>query len=174
MWSMQPGHEMLTTLQTQNKFILTSQFSIDGKLAVAGIDGFVNLFDMETQQIVHKIEAHAQPIRSVVFSPAGDLLYTASDDRHVSVFDLKSGQNINSFSHGGAALSVDTSCDLRHFVVGSADRSVSVWDLGMQRCEQRLEGSHASRVTAVSYDKADASGKRFASVCDDAVIQLYH
>lgn len=174
LYSMQPGHERLTTLQTHNKFILSAQFSIDGKLAVASMDGFVNLFDMETQQVVHKIEAHAQPIRSVVFSPAGDLLYTASDDRYVSVFDVKSGQNINSFSHGGIALGVDASSDLRHFIVGSADKSVSVWDLGMQRCEQRLEGCHTDRVTAVSYDRSDATGKRFASVGDDGHIQLYH
>ena len=173
-WSMQPGHEKLTTLQTHNKFILSAQFSIDGKLAVASMDGFVNVFDMETQQIVHKIEAHAQPIRSIVFSPAGDLLYSASDDRHVSVFDVKSGQNITSFSHGGIALSVDASSDLRHFIVGSADKAVSVWDLGMQRLEQKLEGIHTDKVTAVSYDRTDATGKRFSSVGDDATIQLYH
>lgn len=66
-----------------------------------GIDGISNIFDLKTQQIIHKIEAHALPARSNVFSPNGALLYTASDDRHVSVYDTKSGRVIQSFSHPG-------------------------------------------------------------------------
>jgi WD40 repeat protein len=54
-----------------------------------------------------------------MFSPNSDLIYTASDDRHVSVYDLKSGKLVNSFSHAGMALTVDASPDSRHFVVSA-------------------------------------------------------
>ncbi len=172
-WSMSEAHEKVATLVTNNKFILSTTFSIDGKLAAAGIDGMVNLFDMNTQQIFHKLEAHALPIRSVVFSPSGDLLYTASDDRHVSFTDVRTGQIINSFSHAGMALSVDASPDQRHFAVGSADNNVYVWDLGMQKCVKKFESAHNDRVSAVSYDRSDATGVRFASGGDDGLIQLY-
>ncbi len=172
-WSMQDGHEKVATLETKNKFILSTAFSIDGKLSSGGIDGVVNVFDMNTQQIFHKVEAHALPIRSVVFSPGGDLLYTASDDRHVSVCDIRTGQIINSFSHAGIALSVDASPNQRHFAVGCADHSVYLWDLGMQKCLQRFDGAHSDRVGVVSYDKSDSTGARFSSGGDDGVIQLY-
>jgi WD repeat-containing protein 61 len=171
-WSMQEGHEKVATLETHNKFILSSAFSADVKLATAGSDGFVNVFDLETSQVVHKLEAHALPVRSIVFSPDGSLIYTASDDRHVSVQDTKSGTVVNSFSMSGMAFAVDASPDQRHFAVGCADHSVSVWDLGMQRKVHGFE-PHNDQVWGVSFDRSDGTGKRFASVGDDAVLQLY-
>jgi WD repeat-containing protein 61 len=171
-WTMQGDHEKVATLATENKQILSTAFSIDGKLASAGIDGVVNIFDMNTQQIVHKLDAHALSVRSIAYAPEGDLIYTASDDRHVNVYDINSGKLINSFSHAGMAFSVDASPDARHFIVGCADSSVSVWDLGMQRRVTRIE-SHADQVWCAKYDTSDASGRRFASVGDDALIQLY-
>lgn len=171
-WTMQEGHEKVATLETDNKQILSTAFSIDAKLACAGIDGVVNIFDMNTQQILHKLEAHALPIRSVAFSPEDDLLYTASDDRHVNVYDVRSGALVSSFSHSGMAYSVDASPDFRHFAVGCADYTVSVWDLGMQRRVQKFD-LHADQVWGVSYDRSDHTGRRFASVGDDAMIQIY-
>ncbi len=171
-WSMGEEHEKVATLETHNKFILSTAFSCDVKLATAGIDGIVNVFDMNTQQIVHKIEAHALPVRSIAFSPDGGLIYTASDDRHVSIYDTVSGNVVNSFSQTGMAFSVDTSPDHRHFAVGCADHSVSLWDLGMQRRIHSFE-QHKDQVWGVCFDKSDASGKRFASVGDDAMLQLY-
>jgi WD repeat-containing protein 61 len=171
-WSMQPGHEKLATLDTNNSLILDASFSPDLKLATAGMDGILNVFDMNTQQIIHKVEAHSMPTRSIKFSVDGNLIYTASDDRHVSVYDTVSGAIVNSFSQTGMAYSVDVSADFRSFVVGCADHSVSVWDLGMQRRVHSFE-QHNDQVWGVRYDRSDASGRRFASVGDDALLQLY-
>eukprot|EP01038_Epipyxis_sp_PR26KG_P011530 gene11530-15445_t len=173
-WSMSPDgqHEQIKTIETQNKFIISTAFSIDGKFATAGVDGIVNLIDMTTQQIVHKLDAHALPIRSIVFSPDGDLVYTASDDRHVSVYDIHNGLLINSFSHSGMAYSVDVSPNKRHFAVGNSDYSTSIWDLGMQKRVQKFDAHH-DLVWGVSFDKSVSSGRRFASVGDDTLLQLY-
>lgn len=171
-WSMQEGHEKVTTLETQNKFILSVAFSNDLKLASSGIDGYVNIFDINTQQIVHKKEAHALPTRCVAFSPDGNLIYTASDDRHVSVFDTVSGTVINTFSHAGLCFSVDASPDHRHFAVGCADQTVCLWDLGMQRNIHTFD-QHSDQVWNVKFDETDSAGKRFASVGDDALLQTY-
>jgi WD repeat-containing protein 61 len=171
-WTMQEGHEKVATLETDNKQILSTAFSIDGKLASSGIEGQVNIFDMNTQQIVHKLDAHALPVRSIAYSPEDDLLYTASDDRHCNVYDVRSGTLISSFSHRGMAYSVDTSPDGRHFAVGCADYTVSLWDLGMQRQVKKYD-LHKDQVWGVAFDKSDGSGRRFASVGDDAQIQIY-
>ena len=156
-WSMQEGHEKVASLETNNKFILCTAFNKELKLATAGIDGFVNIFDINTQQILHKVEAHALPIRSVVFSPDGNLFYTASDDRYVSVYDTISGTLVNSFAHAGMALSVDASPDHRHFAVGCADQNVVLWDMGMQRQVQSFD-QHTDQVWNISYDKSDSKG----------------
>ena len=114
----------------------------------------------------------------------GRLLYTASDDRHVGVYDTISGTVINNFSHKGMCFSIDTAPDGRHFVVGCADSSVCLWDIGMQRKVQSFE-QHSHIVWGVAYKKnnthndhtlSDSSGFKkqiFASVGDDSLLQLY-
>ena len=174
-WSLQGDekYRQLATMETGCKMILNTAFNNDMKLATAGIDGYVNVFDINTQAVVHKLEAHALPVRSVVFSPDGHLLYAASDDRHVSVWDTLSGTLVNSFSHAGMALTVDASPDHRHFVVGCADHNVVLWDMGMQRSVQQYD-QHADQVWNVAFDAADgATGGKFASVGDDGLLQTY-
>jgi WD repeat-containing protein 61 len=179
LWSMRhtegsKKYDKVGTMETGCKMILSTAFNKDdSKLATAGIDGYVNVFDITTQTVVHKLEAHALPVRSVVFSPDGHLLYAASDDRHVSVWDTLSGTLVNSFSHAGMALTVDASPDHRHFVVGCADHNVVLWDMGMQRSVQQYD-QHADQVWNVAFDKADgATGGKFASVGDDGLLQTY-
>ena len=62
-------NEKVATLETNNNFILSCIFNVDAKLACSGIDGMVNVFDVMTQKIIHKIQAHALPVRSVKYSP---------------------------------------------------------------------------------------------------------
>lgn len=173
-WSMGDNFgEKVASLDTHNKFILSTAFSCDKKLATTGIDGWLNVFDMTTAQNIQKVEAHALPTRSISFSPDGNLIYTASDDRHVSVYDSVSGTFVSSFSHTGMAYCVDASPDHRHFAVACANHSVVLWDLGMQRQVNTFSDQHSDQVWGVAFDKADSTGKRFASVGDDALIQLY-
>lgn len=201
LWSMaDETHQAVAKLETGNKHILSTCFSADGKLASASIDGVVNLFDLVTLEVAHKLKAHSLPIRSIMFSPNSDLIYTASDDRHVSLYDLKSGKLVNSFSHAGMALVVDASADSRHFAVGSADCSVSLWDLGMQKRVSHYTTEHKDQVWGLRFDKsqwvapsvegtseggegndvATRSGAtfgsgigRFVSVGEDSIIQTY-
>jgi WD repeat-containing protein 61 len=187
-WSMGEDHEKVASLATSTRrFILSTAFSVQGMLACTGIDGAATLFDLNTQQAVHRLSSHSLPVRDAAFSPEGTLLFTASDDRHVSVYDVRSGATVSSFSHQGMALSVDASIDHRHFVVGCSDHSVCYWDLGMQRCVTKLSSSsggnhccHGDQVWGVAFDKSSNAfcegfkqSNRLISVGDDAAIQLY-
>lgn len=122
--------EAIKPLSTNSKQIISTSFSIDGKLACGSIDGMLNIIDMNTQTIIDKMNIHNLSIRSMCFSDDGNILYTASDDRHVTIYDMKSASIITSFSHSGMCLSVDSSYNGRHFIVGCADNTVSLWDLG--------------------------------------------
>jgi len=170
-WSLVDFTKVASLETPQNKFILSTAFSSTGaKLATGGIDGFVNIFDLETQQITLAIDVHAMPVRSVKYSMDGKLLFTASDDRRVCVLDASTGTIINSFSHSGMALCIDVSPDYRHFIVGTSDHTVSLWDLGMQRQEQVFDSQHNDQVWSISYD---ITGNKFVSVGDDALLQMY-
>ena len=172
-WSMQDSHELVGTLETGNKMVLSTAFNIDAKLVSASIDGYVNLFDVSTQTVLHNFRAHALPIRSVCFSPGGKVIYTASDDAHVAVHDVNSGKLIQQFSHKGMAFSVDASQDHRHFAVGCADGSTHIWDLGRRRKVQTFE-QHNNQCWNAQYNKYDMNNKQmFASVGQDALLQVY-
>jgi WD repeat-containing protein 61 len=170
-WSMQEGHEKVASFETKSKFILTTAFSLDGKLATGGMDGMVNIFDMSTQQAIHKFDAHAMPARSVVFSPEGSCVFSASDDHQVNIFDVRSRNLVQAFSHESMAFAVDVSPDGRRFLVGCSSGQVSLWDLGMQRRQEKYD-DHNDIVWSVQFDKS-AGGSRFASCSDDASVQVY-
>ncbi len=168
-------YEKTDTIEDAGSFVLAVQFNhaTDAShICAANIEGVVTIFDVETKSRVKELDAHSLPVRSLCYSSDDRLLYTASDDRHVSVYDTKSNQVINTFSHGGKALSVDASPDKRHFVVGSSDGLVTLWDLGMQR-SMSTYSTHSDQVWGVAYNAYDQSGKKFASIGDDAVIQFY-
>ena len=159
------------SLVAKGKLILSTSFNSDGtNIAAGGIDGSLHILDVITQQVIHKIEAHCLPIRKVAYSADGGLIFTASDDRHVSVFDARSGLAINSFSHSGMALGLDLSPDRRHFAVGCSDHVVAYWDLGMQRCVHRFDAPHTEQVWDVAFH---SSGKKFVTVGEEGILQVF-
>lgn len=148
------------------------------------MSGSLRILDIQKgAYIFYDAAAHALPIRQLAFSPDGTLIYACSDDRHVTVFDIKSQSNVGSFSHPGMALSVDAAPDERHFLVGGADHSVTLWDLGMQRAVTRLTAQHTDQVWAVQYGNyGNIAGSTSSSnstvgalsCADDGVLQFYN
>ena len=52
------------------------------------MDGIINLFDVESGTLLHTLEGHAMPVRSLCFSPDSQLLVTASDDKDMKIYDV--------------------------------------------------------------------------------------
>jgi WD repeat-containing protein 61 len=52
------------------------------------MDGIINVFDVATGKLVHTLEGHAMPIRSLAFSHSSQLLLTASDDGQIKIYDV--------------------------------------------------------------------------------------
>ena len=78
-----------------------------------------------------------QPIRAIAFSPDNLTLATASDDGWVHLWSADDGAAFETLKHQkGPALSVAFAGD-GNLVVGTADRSVVVWNL---KTEWQLEG----------------------------------
>ncbi|KAJ8790230.1 hypothetical protein J1605_021307 [Eschrichtius robustus] len=72
-----------------SQYLATGTHSPDGKyLASGAIDGIINIFDIATGKLLHTLEGHAMPIRSLTFSPDSQLLVTASDDGYIKIYDV--------------------------------------------------------------------------------------
>ncbi len=75
---------LLTSLTTECRLQ-----SPDGRFVASGaIDGIINVFDVSTGKLVHTLEGHAMPIRSLAFSHSSQLLLTASDDGQIKIYDV--------------------------------------------------------------------------------------
>ena len=72
-----------------NEYYYGNSQSPDGRFVASGaMDGIINVFDVATGKLVHTLEGHAMPIRSLAFSHSSQLLLTASDDGQIKIYDV--------------------------------------------------------------------------------------
>lgn len=158
------------------KFVLSVAFSSDGKrLACGSMDGTISIFDVARAKFLHHLEGHFMPVRSLVFSPVEPrLLFSASDDAHVHMYDSEGKTLVGAMSgHASWVLSVDVSPDGAAVATGSSDRTVKLWDLSMRAAVQTMT-NHADQVWSVAFrPQGSLRGGRLASVSDDKSISLY-
>lgn len=56
--------------------IWSLEFSPDGRTLAVGKYQWVEIWDLETQRVIHTYEPHAGEVRSLTFSSDGETLYT--------------------------------------------------------------------------------------------------
>lgn len=106
--------------------------SADGKrLATAGADRSIRIFDFETQQQLLVIEDHADWVMDIAWSPDGSKLASASRDKTSKVFDTKTGDSLVTFNgHGQPVYGVGFAPDGSQIVTSGGDRQLRVWQTG--------------------------------------------
>ncbi|KAI3443595.1 hypothetical protein Pfo_000260 [Paulownia fortunei] len=162
------------------KFALSVAWSPDGRqIACGSLDGTISVFDVAHAKFLHHLEGHCMPVWSLVYSSApldSRVLFSASDDGHVHVYDAVGKTLITSMSgHSSWVLSVDVSPDGAAIATGSSDKTVRLWDLKMRAATQILT-SHTDQVWAVAFGPplhTDVRSCLLASVSDDKSVSFY-
>ena len=117
------------------------------------------------------LHGHDEAVNALALSPDGQILASASSDRSIRLWNLKTGWlrqvlDDRAINDGDLVFTPDG----KLLVAASRDGSIKLWDLSSGNLHVRLDG-HTSRITdlAISSD-----GKILASASHDRTIRLWN
>lgn len=148
--------ELRHKLTTDTPWVLCIRFSPDGTLLAAGIDGGVQIFNVDNGQKVCELKHGSgeqgwgdDMVRAICYFPHGKTLAAAGDDGKIRLWDIDSRSVSHTFSgHNAAVTCLDLSADSNLLVSGSQDGTVRLWNI--QATEQIAQCSLGRSITSVS------------------------
>jgi len=147
----------------------------DGQTLAIGDDhGTIRILDMTSGELMHRLDAHNDVVRSVMFSPDGQRLVSAGQDRLVMLWSTVTGKAIRNLSPDGfsAVQHAVFSPDGRWIAVGDvsgAPEDVRILDAQQGALVSRLSGMKEG-ILAMAFAP---EGRRIAAAGGDRTIRVW-
>lgn len=149
-------------------------FAPDGKnLASGGEDNVIHLWCLNTDSPGKELRGHASHVRAIVYSADGEWLLSAGRDESIKLWQPRSYAEQRVFRDGeshDALLAARFSKDGKQLVLGSRDRTATLWDVAsgelLLRC---AEGHEFLASSAVFF----ADGLRLATGAGDGTTLIW-
>ena len=150
--------------------IMTIAWSPHGRYIASGAsDGSVLLWDSETNEVPRTIEARADIINRLAWSPDGKILALATATGARLWNQEIARPRFASSAYASEMTAVTWSRDGQVIAFGSSDSTIRIWDSKTGREINVIEG-HAGAITDVDFS---ADGKMLASRAKDNFIRLW-
>ena len=135
-------------------------FSPDGNTIVSCGGNDIHLWDPHTHQLLKTLIGHTEPVNSVVFSPDGEIIASASDDRTIRLWNVNTRKPIKTLmGHTDSVNSVVFSSDGETIASAGNDRTVRLWNANTGELLKALPG-HVENVNTITFSP---DGKTIAS-----------
>ncbi|CAF4876260.1 guanine nucleotide-binding protein subunit beta-5 [Pieris rapae] len=167
------------TISMPSTWVMACAYAPSGNmLAAGGLDNKVTVFPLggsgEEEPAARKrtVATHTSYMSCCLFPNTDRQMLTGSGDGTCALWDIESGQLLQSFQgHGADVTSIDLAPSEMGdtFVSGGCDRAVLVWDMRSGHAVQAFD-AHQSDVNSVRFHPA---GDALASGSDDASCRLF-
>jgi WD40 repeat protein len=110
--------------------VFTVAWSPNGRLlASGGRDQTVQVWDVETGDLVMLYEGHKDAVYAVAWSPDSTTIASGGRDQTVQVWDVETGEPfLTYYGHAHSVYALAWSSDGTRIASGSRDKTVQVWD----------------------------------------------
>jgi WD40 repeat protein len=103
-------------------------FSPDGSLVAASSENDVHVWQVESGELVGTLRGHGSTVCEIAFSPDGQLIATASNDRLVKLWDWQARtERFSLAGHRDRVYTVAFSADGRTLASGGRDGELKLW-----------------------------------------------
>ncbi|MGV0104732.1 hypothetical protein NSTCB13_03421 [Nostoc sp. DSM 114160] len=130
----------------------------------------IDIWNLETGELIRTLKAHSQLVNSIAISPDGETLVSGDSNSTIKVWVLRTGEEkftIN--AHSGSIYCVAISPDGQNLISSCRDSTIKVWDLQTGRGKAIFNG-HTSAVRSVAISP---DGQTLVSGSVDGTIKIW-
>eukprot|EP00249_Psilotum_nudum_P015442 c25331_g1_i1 orf=837-3629(-) len=169
MWDVRTDTCVATVCRTSSAILCMDYDYATKTLAVAGVDGVVDVWDTRAGKQRHKFLGHTKSVRCLKM--VGDTIVTGSDDWTARVWSIARGAcDAVLVCHVGAITSLEYCPAEKGIVTGSSEGMVRIWESeeGILRCVKNVR-VHSAAILSVK-----AGEKWLAIGAADNSMSLFH
>jgi len=145
-------------------------FSPDGRLASAGNDGLIGLWNVHSHLLETTLKGHSAAVTALAFSADGEQLVSGSKDKTIRLWNTLTGVETRRFvGHDDWVTSLALSPDGRLLISGSEDHTIRIWEVETGALLRELTG-HSAGVSDVAFSPA---GNLLISSSADGTVRLW-